>query len=379
MAFEYIQQSLAARKEQTLLRSRVLVQHSNARSITIADKSYLNFASNDYLGLADQCLEGNHGTTGSRSSALVTGYQQVHKQLEGRLCELLGYESALLFSTGFSANSSVLKALFNDSAPLQNCAIFQDKLNHASLIDGALQSTAKHIRFNHNDMGHLRSRLEKSAASNKLIISEGVFSMDGDKAPLEALFKLKQQHNAWLMLDDAHAFGVVGEHGLGSCERYHEKPEILVITFGKAMASQGAAVLTSKAVADYMLQYNRDYIYSTAMSPLMVDAARFQLERLVKAGNERAKLNENITLFKSLAEQANIALMSSDTAIQPVVLGSAENVLNAQRALQQKGIWLGAIRPPTVPANTARLRITLTAAHTHDDIRFLVQQLEGLL
>ncbi|WP_105168211.1 aminotransferase class I/II-fold pyridoxal phosphate-dependent enzyme [Pseudoalteromonas sp. T1lg23B] len=379
MAFEYIQQSLVARKEQTLLRSRVLVQHSNARSITIAGKEYLNFASNDYLGLADQCFNEQQGITGSRSSALVTGYQQIHKQLEDRLCELLGYGSALLFSTGFSANSSVLKALFNDSAPLQNCAIFQDKLNHASLIDGALQSAAKHIRFNHNDMGHLRSRLEKSTATNKLIISEGVFSMDGDKAPLEALFNLKQQHNAWLMLDDAHAFGVVGEHGLGSCQRHKDKPDILVITFGKAMACQGAAVLTSKAVADYMLQFNRDYIYSTAMSPLMVNAACFQLERLVNANRERARLNENIILFRQLSEQANIAVMQSDTAIQPVVLGSAENVLNAQRSLQQKGIWLSAIRPPTVPANTARLRITLTAAHSQEDIRFLVKQLEEVL
>ncbi|CAM4007480.1 aminotransferase class I/II-fold pyridoxal phosphate-dependent enzyme [Pseudoalteromonas byunsanensis] len=379
MAFEYIQQSLVTRAEQALLRSRVLVQHSDARSITIAGSSYLNFASNDYLGLADQGISDQQGITGSRSSALVTGYQQVHKQLEDRLCELLGYESALLFSTGFSANSSVLKSLFNDNSPVQNCAIFQDKLNHASLIDGALQSAAKHIRFNHNDMGHLRSRLEKSAASNKLIISEGVFSMDGDKAPLEALFKLKRQHNAWLMLDDAHAFGVVGEQGLGSCQGYQEKPEILVITFGKAMASQGAAVLTSKAVADYMLQYNRDYIYSTAMSPLMVNAARFQLERLVKADIERARLTANINLFRQLSEQSSIAVMPSDTAIQPVVLGSAENVVNAQRALQQKGIWLSAIRPPTVPANTARLRITLTAAHTHEDIQFLVKQLEELL
>ncbi|CAH9058336.1 8-amino-7-oxononanoate synthase [Pseudoalteromonas sp. CIP111854] len=376
MAFEYLQESLNTRKQQALFRHRVCVQNGNARFIEIAGKTYLNFASNDYLGLADTQLDMQSAATGSTSSALVTGYQAIHRQFEARLCNLLGYQSALLFSTGFSANSSILKALFNDASSAKSCAIFQDKLNHASLIDGALQSSAKHIRFNHNDMGHLRARLEKSAAVNKLIISEGVFSMDGDSAPLEQLYNLKKQHDAWLMLDDAHAFGVLGKDGLGSCQLHQNKPDILVVTFGKAMASQGAAVLGSKTLIDYMLQYNRDYIYSTAMSPLMVNAASFQLERLLKAHDQRAQLRTNIVLFKQLCDAANIAVMPSNTSIQPVVLASAENVLQVQSKLQQSGIWLSAIRPPTVPANTARLRITITAAHQAQDIHNLVQQLE---
>ncbi|NOU49074.1 8-amino-7-oxononanoate synthase [Pseudoalteromonas sp. JBTF-M23] len=376
MAFEYIKQSLALRKQQALFRQRAHVQQSSARKITIAGKTYLNFASNDYLGLADTQCDNISCATGSRSSALVTGYQICHKRLEDKLCELLGFESALLFSTGFSANSSVLKTLFNEMSPTQSSAIFQDKLNHASLIDGALQSSAKHVRFNHNDMAHLRARLEKSSAQNKLIVSEGVFSMDGDTAPLDELYRLRQQHNAWLMLDDAHAFGVLGNDGLGSCQLHPSKPDILVITFGKAMASQGAAVLGSKAFIDYLLQFNREYIYSTAMSPLMVNAASFQLQRLLDAHAQRDKLNTNINMFKRLCDEAHIAVMPSDTPIQPVVLGSAENVLEVQRGLQENGIWLSAIRPPTVPENTARLRITITAAHQEQDIAELVRHLE---
>jgi 8-amino-7-oxononanoate synthase len=379
MAFEFIQEALQQRRAESLLRARnEIADTSTARFLTYKDaKQYLNFASNDYLGLGSK-LKIQGGLTGSRSSALVTGYKQCHKDFEALLCKHFGYESAILFSTGFSANSSVIKSLFSQSSNSKaalDSAIFQDKLNHASLIDGALQSDAKHIRFNHNDMGHLRQRLEKSKAANKLIISEGVFSMDGDSAPLQQLVKLKQQHNAWLMLDDAHSFGVLGDNGLGSvglgC-----KPEILVITFGKAMACQGAAVLASQSVIDFLLQFNRDYIYSTSMSPLMVQAAEQQFLRVLDASEQRQHLFNNIKLFKQLCCDANIPVMPSETAIQPVVLGSAENALNAQAKLKEQSIWLTAIRPPTVPHNTARLRITITAAHTYDDIEKLVRALK---
>jgi 8-amino-7-oxononanoate synthase len=379
MGFEFIQEALQERRAESLLRARnEIADTSTARFLTYKDaKQYLNFASNDYLGLGSK-LKIQGGLTGSRSSALVTGYKQCHKDFEALLCKHFGYESAILFSTGFSANSSVIKSLFSQSSNSKaalDSAIFQDKLNHASLIDGALQSDAKHIRFNHNDMGHLRQRLEKSKAANKLIISEGVFSMDGDSAPLQQLVKLKQQHNAWLMLDDAHSFGVLGDNGLGSvglgC-----KPEILVITFGKAMACQGAAVLASQSVIDFLLQFNRDYIYSTSMSPLMVQAAEQQFLRVLDASEQRQHLFNNIKLFKQLCCDANIPVMPSETAIQPVVLGSAENALNAQAKLKELSIWLTAIRPPTVPHNTARLRITITAAHTYDDIEKLVRALK---
>lgn len=383
MPFEFISTHLNERAEQLLLRKRHVVQSATARTIMVNDKTYLNFASNDYLGFGDLTIENeNINTLGSHSSALVTGYQLQQQALEQYLCTQLGYQAGLLFNSGFSANSSVIKALFQDKAAAQNSAIFQDKLNHASLIDGALHSNAALIRFNHNDLNHLRSRLEKSKAQNKLIISEGVFSMDGDTAPIKDLLRLAKQHNAWLMIDDAHGFGALGNTGLGSCETLIGDilPDILVITFGKAVASSGACVLGSRAFIDYMLQYNRDYTYSTAMSPLLADNTLVRLKHIKKANTQRVMLNKNIATFKHLAQQHNIAVMESDTAIQPIVLGCAEQTLKAANKLKQQGIWLTAIRPPTVAYNTARLRVTLTAAHTLDDITYLVKHLaEALL
>jgi len=227
-------------------------------------------------------------------------------------------------------------------------------------------------------MNHLRARLEKSHATNKLIVSEGVFSMDGDTVPIEQLSALKTQHNAWLMIDDAHAFGVVGEQGLGSAAGAN-KPDILVITFGKAMASQGAAILARQDIVDYLLQTSREYTYSTALSPLMAKSALTQLDRLINADAQRHALQSNIMLFKTLCAKKSIPVLASNTPIQPVVLGSSENALQAQVALKSRNIWLTAIRPPTVPHNTARLRVTITAAHQAEDIEHLVNSLSDVL
>ncbi|MEL0656752.1 8-amino-7-oxononanoate synthase [Pseudoalteromonas issachenkonii] len=384
MPFDFINTHLQDRQQDALLRKRHVVQHATARTITVNNKTYLNFASNDYLGFADEAVNLNDfQALGSHSSALVTGYKAQQKALEQCLCEQFGYGEGMLFNSGFSANSSVIKALFQDKAAAQNSAIFQDKLNHASLIDGALHSNAALVRFNHNDLNHLRSRLEKSKAQNKLIISEGVFSMDGDTAPLKELLTLAKQHNAWLMIDDAHGFGALGKTGLGSCEVLLEEgitlPDILVITFGKAAASSGACVLGSKQFIDYMLQFNRDYTYSTAMSPLMASRTLARIKSIKTADDKRDKLNANIALFKQLAKTHNIAVMESNTAIQPIVLGCAEQTLQAADKLKQQGIWLTAIRPPTVAHNTSRLRITLTAAHTEQDITHLVKHLVGAI
>jgi len=384
MPFEFINTHLQARKQDALLRNRHTVQSATARTITINDITYLNFASNDYLGFGDCALNLEQSQIlGSHSSPLVTGYQAQQQQLEHYLFEQFGYGAGMLFNSGFSANSSVIKALFQDKTAAQNSAIFQDKLNHASLIDGAMHSNAALVRFNHNDLNHLRSRLEKSKAQNKLIISEGVFSMDGDTAPLKELLTLAKAHNAWLMIDDAHGFGALGKTGLGSCEALLDEglalPEILVITFGKAVASSGACVLASKEFINYMLQFNRDYTYSTAMSPLMASLTLSRLKTIKTATNKREQLNSNIALFKQLAKTHSLAVMESNTAIQPIVLGCAEQTLKAAEELKMHGIWLTAIRPPTVAHNTARLRITLTAAHTQADITTLIKHLKGAI
>lgn len=379
MPFDFIHNHLQARCDKALNRTRQLIEHSSARTITVAGKSYINFASNDYLGFADQSMAKDASALGSHSSALVTGYQQSQYLLEQYLCQHLGYHSAMLFNSGFSANSSIIKALFQDKAVAQHSAIFQDKLNHASLIDGALHANAALVRFNHNDINHLRARLEKSKAQHKLIVSEGVFSMDGDMAPLIELLTLAKQHNAWLMIDDAHGFGMLGKTGLGSCESIIADglmPDILVITFGKAVASSGACVLGSKMFIDYMLQFNREYTFSTAMSPLIATQTLSRIKAIRDANQQRQKLNANIALFKHLASSQNIAVMPSNTAIQPIILGCAEQTLHASEQLKQQGIWLTAIRPPTVLHNTARLRITLTAAHTESDIIKLVSCLQ---
>ncbi|WP_125559675.1 aminotransferase class I/II-fold pyridoxal phosphate-dependent enzyme [Pseudoalteromonas rubra] len=374
MAFEFIDAALQARAAASLLRHRQCIGKVSAREIEVDGEPYLNFASNDYLALADETLS-QTAQPGSRSSALVTGFQSVHSAFEAQLCDAFGYDRALLFASGFAANTSVIQALFNDPAVGRESELFQDKLNHASLLDGALHSQAKLTRFNHNDITHLRARLEKSKAKNKLIVTEGVFSMDGDCAPLVDIAQLANTHSAWLMVDDAHALGVLGDNGLGSIDS-GVKPELLVITFGKAMACQGAAVLCSERVQQYLLQFSREYIYSTAMSPMLTEIAIKQFAKLRSASSQRAALKDNIAYFTQIAAQLGIPVLPSATAIQPVVLGSADNALAAQQQLKAQGIWLTAIRPPTVPQNAARLRITLTAAHTSADIDTLLNALK---
>jgi 8-amino-7-oxononanoate synthase len=379
MAFDYLTEELAARKQDGLLRARVCVTQSDARFIEVAGSRYLNFASNDYLGLAGESELINHSQfrCGSSSSALVTGYTEHHQTLEQLLCETLGFEAGLLCNSGFSANVGVIKALFKDPKIAADATVFQDKLNHASLIDGSLDAKAKLERFNHNDINHLRARLEKCKSTHKLIVTEGVFSMDGDTAHLFEIAELANLHKAWLMVDDAHAFGVIGGNGLGSVE--FVRPEILVITFGKAVGGQGACILGSRTLIDYLLQFNREYIYSTSMSPVMAVLNLAQIKKLLLAHEARNTLKANIAYFRELALEAKLPLMDSQTAIQPIVLGDAEGTLKAQKKLKSDGIWLVAIRPPTVPFNTARLRITLTAKHTKEDIRSLVSALMSVV
>ncbi|MBQ4832399.1 8-amino-7-oxononanoate synthase [Pseudoalteromonas sp. MMG010] len=381
MSFQYINQHLLKRKQDALLRKRNIITDADARRIVVEDKEYINFSSNDYLGFSHHSLNVDEQALGSHSSSLVTGYHAQHVALEDYLSTTLGYEAAMLFNSGFSANSSIIKALFNDKTVSNNSAVFLDKLSHASLVDGAVHAHSALVRFKHNDLNHLRSRLEKSKADNKLIVSEGVFSMDGDKAPLKELCALAKKHNAWLLIDDAHGFGVIGEHGLGSCDglSQQELPDILVITFGKAIASSGACILGNRDFIDYMVQYNRDYIYSTAMSPLLANLTLARIKQVILATEKREKLHCNINYFKNLAHKNNIAMMPSNTAIQPIILGCPQQTLDAANSLKNKGIWVSAIRPPTVAHNTSRLRVTLTCEHSKDDIALLIKHLSSAI
>ncbi len=368
MAFEYIAEQIKARSDDGLLRSQKVFDEN----ATLRD-----FASNDYLGLAKQTLR-LEGALGAGGSALVSGYHTTHREVERAFAHCFGYEDALLMQSGFSANHSVIKALMQNNA---GC-IFADKLAHASIIDGALTAEAPLKRFKHNSMSHLRTLLEQSKAKHKLIVTESVFSMDGDSAPIKDIMALAKTHNAWVLLDDAHGLGTIhcvasDYHGqLSMVEALAHKPEITIMPLGKAFGASGAVVLLSRSLRDFLLQTNREYIYSTHMPPVLAKGLLARFEAFKNATTARLRLKNVIVTFREGAKARKLPMLDSKSPVQACVLGSADAVMQAQAALQAKGILVGAIRPPTVQFNTARLRISLHADHSDDDITALLDALE---
>lgn len=379
MAFEFMQQALHERQQAGLLRRRLEIASSVGALIEVAGKYYLNFSSNDYLGMKQSvnvlqtwvnriCEIG----AGSGASPLVTGYTSDHKALEYYLAEALNRESVMLFNSGFAANQAVCQALAKDST-----LVLADKLIHASFIDGATAAPGTFKRFKHNDLAHLQMLLEKKKADT-LVATEGVFSMDGDQPEWKDLVKLCEQSDSWLMVDDAHGLGVLGENGLGSCEAYQlsqQQVPVLMGTFGKAIGTGGAFVAGSQTLIDYLQNFARHYIYSTAMPPAQAAATLASFQE-IRNSDRRDTLLENIALFKSLMIKAGLPLLESDTAIQPVIVGSPDAALKASEKLKNLGMWVSAIRSPTVPAGSDRLRITLSASHQQQDIVSLVDALQ---
>ena len=373
-----LQTELNERAHQGLLRQRQILQSGQGRYITLNDRHYLNFSSNDYLGLAAQPFlikawqEGlDRWGAGSGASPLVTGYTDAHAKLEQTLAEWLQVESVLLFSTGFGANQAVIKAL------LQKEHIqYQDRLNHASLQEAGAQSPAKMLRFRHNDMVHLGSLLQPRSG---LIMSEGVFSMDGDQAPCQQLAELAAQSDNWLMLDDAHGIGVLGDQGRGTLSQQSVAPDsvhIRMATFGKALGVAGAFVGGSRQLTDYLVNFARDYVYSTHMPPSQAHAISAAVAWVKQADAERAHLQALIRQFKAGIAELGLVAGESSTAIQPLIIGDADKAVAVANKLRERGLWITAIRPPTVPKGTARLRITLTAAHQPSDISLLLNELK---
>lgn len=378
MAFEHLQDSLQSLANDCLLRRRTILQDDYDGVIKVNDKHYLNFSSNDYLGhrqhqdILQSYVEGlsRHGA-GAGASPLVTGYSQCHQALEAHLATSLKREAVILFSSGFAANQAICQALLNDGD-----TIISDKLMHASFIDAAIHSPATLLRFKHNDMHHAQQQLAK-ATGHRLCVSEGVFSMDGDQGELDALQTLSAQHNAWLMLDDAHGFGVLGETGMGSVESANlnqDQCQIVMGTFGKAVGTGGAFVAGSQILIDYLVNTAKHYIYSTAFSAAQAKATLTSIE-LIQSGGARHKLLDNIQYFKTLAKAHDLPLLASDSAIQPYVIGDPAKALNASECLKGLGLWVNAIRSPTVHQGTDRLRITLSALHQYKDIDALVDGL----
>ena len=370
--FDDLQKKLSQRKIDGLLRQRRLLDSPQAEHIIANDKPYLSFCSNDYLGLANhpeliktmQQAAGDSGV-GSGASNLITGHHRYHDSLEKQLAKFVKLPAALLFSTGYMANIGVLGALVG-----RGDAIFADKLNHACLNDGAYYSLAEFNRFAHNDVASLEALLKASTAKHKLIAVDAVFSMDGDIAPIPEYLALCEQYDAYLYIDDAHGFGVLGAHGEGSLNHFNlASPRIIVMaTLGKAAGVAGAFVGGEQVVIDYLIQTAKSYVYSTPAPPALSATLSAAVSLIEQGDHLRTHLQQLIATLKANLCLKKWQLLPSHTAVQPLVVGGNHAALALSEYLQDKGILVPAIRPPTVPVNTARLRISLSAAHSEHDV-----------
>jgi 8-amino-7-oxononanoate synthase len=341
----------------------------------------VNFCSNDYLGLACHprlveawCRGAETWGTGAGASPLVSGRYAVHEELEQELARMTGRERALLFPDGFQANLAVIAAL----VPARRGRILMDRLCHASLIDGAMLSRAPFKRFAHADAGALQRRLQEADSPFCLVISESVFSMDGDLAPLADYAELCTEHGACLYVDDAHGFGILGDTGRGAMEQLslgEAQVPLMMATFGKALGLAGAFVAGPAVLIESLLQRARPYIYSTALPPAMAAAVLESLRIVAEEAHRRAHLQTLIRRFRSGAEQLGLPLLPSATPIQPLLLETSQRAMEASERLLRQGFFVAAIRPPTVPEGSSRLRITLTAAHTPGQVDGLLQAL----
>jgi len=369
-----------------LTRHRRVLETPCGRIATVDSKKVLNFAANDYLGLAGNAeiaralADGAvQWGAGSGASHLVSGHLAPHEALEKEIAEFTGFPRALTFSTGYLANLAVTPTLAG-----RGDAVFADKLNHASLIDAmqlAKANGAEVQRHPHNDVAALEKLLAASSAKHKLIVTDAVFSMDGDLAPLPLLFALAERHDAWLAIDDAHGFGVLGPHGRGSLTHFNlpAAPRILLMgTLGKAAGVGGAFVAGSEIAIEYLLQKGRSYIFTTAAPPAIACALSKSLEIIRHGDALRASLMARIAQLRDGLAGLPWALLPSLTAIQPLIVGDNEAAIALSGALWERGLWVPAIRPPTVPKGTARLRISVSAAHTEADIAQLIGALEEL-
>ncbi|TGD73174.1 8-amino-7-oxononanoate synthase [Mangrovimicrobium sediminis] len=369
--------SLDRRRDAGLLRRHLTLDSAQGPLVRLDGREFLNFCSNDYLGLAAHpavtealCAAAREYGVGSGASHLVCGHSRPHQELAEALAALTGRSSVLLFSSGYAANCGVLTALLQAGDQ-----VFEDRLNHASLLDGGLFSGARFQRFAHNDCADLARRMA-GAEGAKLVVVDGVFSMDGDSAPLAQLAGLCRAEDAWLMVDDAHGIGVLGENGAGSLADAGldtAQVPVLMATLGKALGCAGAFVAGEADLIDYLTQEARQYIYTTAMPPAVAAAALAAVRLLREEAWRRQHLADLIAYFRAGAAQLDLPVMPSTSAIQPLLVGEADAAMALSQRLRERGLLIGAIRPPTVPRGTCRLRITLTAAHDRAQVDRLLE------
>ncbi|MFJ3077853.1 8-amino-7-oxononanoate synthase [Pseudomonas sp. NPDC087029] len=378
MAFD-LAARLAERRAADLYRQRPLLESPQGPQVVVDGQPLLAFCSNDYLGLANHPevikawqAGAERWGVGGGASHLVIGHSTPHHAVEEALADLTGRPRALLFSTGYMANLGAITALVG-----QGDTVLQDRLNHASLLDGGLLSGARFSRYLHNDAASLATRLEK-ATGNTLVVTDGVFSMDGDLADLPALAKAARARDAWLMVDDAHGLGTLGDQGGGVVEHFGlgvEDVPVLIGTLGKACGTAGAFVAGSEDLIEALVQFARPYIYTTSQPPALACATLKSLELLRRETWRREHLAALIGQFRQGAEQIGLQLMDSPTPIQPILVGDSAKALRLSRMLRERGLLVTAIRPPTVPAGSARLRVTLSAAHSQAQVQLLLNAL----
>jgi len=373
----WLKASASRRQEQYLERQRQVLTGQHPVETQLNGQALLNFSSNDYLGLASHpelvaALKraADSDGVGSGASALVTGFREEHHLLEQELAAFLQREKVLLCSSGYLANLAMVTSLTG-----RGDVIIQDKLCHASLIDAARLSEARLLRYAHADMAALQRQLAMKSDGNKLVISDGIFSMDGDTAPLVGMVEACRQHSAWLAIDDAHGVGVCGPGGRGSVAAAGldaQQVPVLTGTLGKAFGCFGAFIAGSETLIDHLVNEARSYIYTTAMPAALAAAARSALRRVIEDDWRREHLHSLIRHFKEGAQARGLHLMASDSPIQPMVIGDSHATLELAARLKARGFLVVAIRPPTVRKGTARLRITLSAAHQHDQLDALL-------
>lgn len=379
MAFD-LTARLVAQQQAQRYRRHVCVQSPQGPLLQIDGREYLAFSSNDYLGLASHPLViealqqgAQRWGVGGGSAHLVTGHMQPHEELAQMLAEWTGREAALLFGSGYQANLAALTALLQSGDYL-----LHDRLNHASLLDGGCLSNARFQRYLHNDMTSLAGHLTR-CNGDTLIATDGVFSMDGDVARLPEICQLAQQHAAWVMVDDAHGMGVLGATGAGVLEHFgldQQQVPVLMGTLGKALGTSGAFIAGSRELIETLIQFARPYIYTTSSSPALACATLASIQLAREDSERRVHLHRLIALFRREAALLGLPLANSPTAIQPLLIGDSTQALAVSQRLRERGIWVTAIRPPTVPEGSARLRITLTAAHTAAQVEQLLAALE---
>ncbi|MDD2308269.1 MAG: 8-amino-7-oxononanoate synthase [Desulfuromonadaceae bacterium] len=379
-----VQNELEDIRNRGLLRSTRLVSGSQAARVTCNNRDVLLLCSNNYLGLADHPVLAaasiaaiqQYGTS-SGASRLVSGTMELHERLEHAVASFKKSEAALLFNSGYAANTGIIPALVG-----RGDVVFSDRINHASIVDGILLSGARLVRYPHNDYRQLALLMEKHAKGRSLIVSDGVFSMDGDIAPLAELVDLKRKHAALLMIDDAHGCGVLGAQGRGSAELLGvgSDVDIQMGTFGKALGSFGAYVAVSAELRELLINRARSFIFSTSLPPSVLAASHAAIELVQTAEGDRLReqLSANTRFFRSSLAEAGFNIPPGSTQIVPIVIGSTITTMQFSEALLSEGLFVQGIRPPTVPVGTSRLRFTLMSSHTHNDLVGAVERISRI-